>query len=130
MFRVFKIFKRCPCVVQSIKLITEEASRKVAEFAFEYARNNKRSTVTAVHKANIMRMSDGLFINSCREAAKKYSDINYRVSILNKFIHNLDYLDKIPRSKTQTFCQRKILLYYKTSPPQNRKVQHRICSNP
>ena len=41
-------------VVQSIKLITEEASRRIAEFAFEYARNNHRSNVTAVHKANIM----------------------------------------------------------------------------
>merc|ERR1719402_1644000 len=58
-----------PGVVQSIKLITENASSKVAEFAFEYARNNNRDTVTAVHKANIMRMSDGLFINSCRKAA-------------------------------------------------------------
>lgn len=41
-------------VVQSIKLITEQASRRVAEFAFQYAKNNNRSTVTAVHKANIM----------------------------------------------------------------------------
>lgn len=41
-------------VVQSIKLITEEASRRIAEYAFEYARNNQRSSVTAVHKANIM----------------------------------------------------------------------------
>merc|ERR1712117_117360 len=78
-----------PGVVQSIKLITEEASRKVAEFAFEYARNNKRSTVTAVHKANIMRMSDGLFINSCREAAKKYSDINYREMYLDTVCLNM-----------------------------------------
>lgn len=69
-----------PGVVQSIKLITEEASRNVAEFAFEYARNNKRNTVTAVHKANIMRMSDGLFINSCREAAARYPDIKFKVS--------------------------------------------------
>merc|ERR1712071_342675 len=78
-----------PGVVQSIKLITEEASRKVAEFAFEYARNNKRSTVTAVHKANIMRMSDGLFINSCREAAKKYPDINYREMYLDTVCLNM-----------------------------------------
>lgn len=41
-------------VVQSIKLITEEASRRIAEYAFEYARNNQRTSVTAVHKANIM----------------------------------------------------------------------------
>merc|ERR1712046_26108 len=67
---------------------TEEASRKVAEFAFEYALNNKRSTVTAVHKANIMRMSDGLFINSCREAAKK-STINYREMYLDTVCLNM-----------------------------------------
>ncbi|KAK7919215.1 hypothetical protein WMY93_010499 [Mugilogobius chulae] len=54
-------------VVQSIKLITEEASRRIAEYAFEYARNNQRTSVTAVHKANIMRMSDGLFLRKCRE---------------------------------------------------------------
>uniref|UniRef100_A0A0X3NZU2 isocitrate dehydrogenase (NAD(+)) n=1 Tax=Schistocephalus solidus TaxID=70667 RepID=A0A0X3NZU2_SCHSO len=55
-------------VVQSIKLITREASHRVAAFAFKYAEENGRSTVTAVHKANIMRMSDGLFftrVSSC-----------------------------------------------------------------
>ncbi|XP_060770869.1 isocitrate dehydrogenase [NAD] subunit alpha, mitochondrial isoform X2 [Neoarius graeffei] len=59
-------------VVQSIKLITEEASRRIAEYAFEYARNNQRTSVTAVHKANIMRMSDGLFLRKCREVAENY----------------------------------------------------------
>lgn len=78
-----------PGVVQSIKLITEEASRKVAEFAFEYARNNSRRTVTAVHKANIMRMSDGLFINSCREAAKNYRDINFKEMYLDTVCLNM-----------------------------------------
>merc|ERR1712168_24670 len=78
-----------PGVVQSIKLITEEASRKVAEFAFEYARNNSRRTVTAVHKANIMRMSDGLFINSCREAAKNYKDINFKEMYLDTVCLNM-----------------------------------------
>jgi isocitrate dehydrogenase (NAD+) len=78
-----------PGVVQSIKLITEDASRKVAEFAFEYARNNKRSTVTAVHKANIMRMSDGLFIQSCREAAKKYPDIKFKEMYLDTVCLNM-----------------------------------------
>ncbi len=58
-------------VVQSIKLITEPASRRVADFAFEYAKANGRSKVTAVHKANIMRMSDGLFLRCCREAAER-----------------------------------------------------------
>jgi len=78
-----------PGVVQSIKLITEQASTKVAEFAFEYARNNSRSTVTAVHKANIMRMSDGLFINSCRQAAKKYPDIKFKEMYLDTVCLNM-----------------------------------------
>lgn len=64
-------------VVQSIKLITEKASRRVAEFAFDYARANKRRRITAVHKANIMRMADGLFLKCCREAAENYSDIEF-----------------------------------------------------
>lgn len=50
----FSSFQIVDGVVQSIKLITEEASKRIAEFAFEYARNNHRSNVTAVHKANIM----------------------------------------------------------------------------
>jgi len=64
-------------VVQSIKLITEDASRRVAEFAFVYAKANGRKKVTAVHKANIMRMSDGLFLRCCREAAEKHRDIKF-----------------------------------------------------
>jgi isocitrate dehydrogenase (NAD+) len=78
-----------PGVVQSIKLITENASRNVAKFAFEYARNNKRGTVTAVHKANIMRMSDGLFINSCRETAKDYPDIKFKEMYLDTVCLNM-----------------------------------------
>lgn len=64
-------------VVQSIKLITEPASRRVAEYAFEYAKNNNRQTVIAVHKANIMRLSDGLFLQCCREVAEKHPEIKY-----------------------------------------------------
>ncbi|ODM96040.1 putative isocitrate dehydrogenase [NAD] subunit alpha, mitochondrial [Orchesella cincta] len=64
-----------PGVVQSIKLITEDASRRVADFAFSYAKANGRSKVTVVHKANIMRMSDGLFLRCCREASKKFPEI-------------------------------------------------------
>jgi len=78
-----------PGVVQSIKLITENASSKVAEFAFEFARNNKRDQVTAVHKANIMRMSDGLFINSCRKAAENYPDIKFREMYLDTVCLNM-----------------------------------------
>ncbi len=64
-------------VVQSIKLITKTASMRVAEFAFEYARLNGRESVRAVHKSNIMRRSDGLFLQCCTEVAGRYPDIKY-----------------------------------------------------
>ncbi|XP_046400289.1 probable isocitrate dehydrogenase [NAD] subunit alpha, mitochondrial [Ischnura elegans] len=70
-------------VVQSIKLITEDASRRVAEFAFKYTKENKRSKLTAVHKANIMRMSDGLFLRCCREVAEKYPDVKFEEKYLD-----------------------------------------------
>ncbi|XP_059172670.1 isocitrate dehydrogenase [NAD] subunit alpha, mitochondrial-like [Physella acuta] len=76
-------------VVQSIKLITETASRRVAEYAFKYARENKRSTVTAVHKANIMRMSDGLFLKCCRDVAAKNKDIKFSEMYLDTVCLNL-----------------------------------------
>ncbi|XP_065912044.1 isocitrate dehydrogenase [NAD] subunit alpha, mitochondrial-like [Dysidea avara] len=76
-------------VVQSIKLITREASQRVAEFAFQYARNNNRKTVTAVHKANIMRMTDGLFLSCCRDMAEKYSDVEYHEMFLDTCCLNL-----------------------------------------
>lgn len=65
-------------VVQSIKLITKDASMRVAEFAFEYARSTGRQGVLAVHKSNIMRRADGLFLQCCGEVAKRYPDILYR----------------------------------------------------
>lgn len=64
-----------PGVVESLKVITEKASKAIARFAFEYARANGRRRVTAVHKANIMKMSDGLFLHCCREVAKGYPEI-------------------------------------------------------
>ncbi|KAL0820847.1 hypothetical protein ABMA28_005517 [Loxostege sticticalis] len=76
-------------VVQSIKLITEEASKRVAEFAFEFARDNKRKKVTAVHKANIMRMSDGLFLRCCRDLATKYPDIKFEERYLDTVCLNM-----------------------------------------
>jgi isocitrate dehydrogenase (NAD+) len=72
-----------PGVVQSIKLITEPASQRVADYAFEYAKLNGRKKVTAVHKANIMRMSDGLFLRCCREAAKKHPEIKFEEKYLD-----------------------------------------------
>ncbi|KAF3854838.1 hypothetical protein F7725_022893 [Dissostichus mawsoni] len=76
-------------VVQSIKLITEQASQRIAEYAFEYARNNQRASVTAVHKANIMRMSDGLFLRKCREAAEKHKDVKFTEMYLDTVCLNV-----------------------------------------
>ncbi|XP_071844746.1 probable isocitrate dehydrogenase [NAD] subunit alpha, mitochondrial [Apostichopus japonicus] len=76
-------------VVQSIKLITRDASMRVAEFAFDFARANNRPTVTAVHKANIMRMSDGLFLRCCREVAEQHKDIKFREMYLDTVCLNM-----------------------------------------
>jgi len=64
-----------PGVVESLKIITERASTRIARFAFDYARLHKRRKVTAVHKANIMKMSDGLFLRCFRKVAEQYPDI-------------------------------------------------------
>jgi isocitrate dehydrogenase (NAD+) len=64
-----------PGVVESLKIITHEASTRVAKFAFEYARKHGRKRVTAVHKANIMKMGDGLFLKCVRKVAEDYPDI-------------------------------------------------------
>jgi isocitrate dehydrogenase (NAD+) len=64
-----------PGVVESLKIITAEASSRVATFAFEYARMHGRKRVTAVHKANIMKMGDGLFLRTVQEVAGRYPDI-------------------------------------------------------
>jgi len=64
-----------PGVVESLKIITEDASTRVAKFAFEYARKHRRKRVTAVHKANIMKMSDGLFLRCVKKVAEGYPEI-------------------------------------------------------
>ena len=64
-----------PGVVESIKIITEKASTRIARFAFEYARRHGRKRITAVHKANIMKLSDGLFLDCFRRVAAEYPDI-------------------------------------------------------
>jgi isocitrate dehydrogenase (NAD+) len=64
-----------PGVVESLKIITDHASTRIATFAFEYARKHGRTRVTAVHKANIMKMSDGLFLRCVRRVAANYPDI-------------------------------------------------------
>jgi isocitrate dehydrogenase (NAD+) len=64
-----------PGVVESLKIITEAASTRIARFAFDYARRHGRKRVTAIHKANIMKLSDGLFLDCFRRVARDYPDI-------------------------------------------------------
>ncbi|KAG8745795.1 NAD-dependent isocitrate dehydrogenase [Ceratobasidium sp. 414] len=71
-------------VVQSIKLITWDASERVARYAFNYAKAHNRNRVTAVHKANIMKLSDGMFLSACREVSKDFPDIKYDEDLLDR----------------------------------------------
>jgi isocitrate dehydrogenase (NAD+) len=64
-----------PGVVESLKIITEQASTRIARFAFDYARRHGRRRVTAIHKANIMKQSDGLFLECSRRIAREYADL-------------------------------------------------------
>src|SRR6185436_11522621 len=66
-----------PGVVESLKIITRTASLRIAKATFEYARKVGRKKVTAVHKANIMKMSDGLFLTCCREVAEMSPEVKY-----------------------------------------------------
>ena len=72
-----------PGVVESLKIITREASTNIARFAFDYARRHGRKRVTAVHKANIMKLSDGLFIDCARGVARDYPEITYDERIVD-----------------------------------------------
>jgi isocitrate dehydrogenase (NAD+) len=72
-----------PGVVESLKIITEHASTRIARFAFEYARACGRKRVTAVHKANIMKLGDGLFLDSCRAVSREFGDISYDERIVD-----------------------------------------------
>jgi isocitrate dehydrogenase (NAD+) len=71
---------------ESIKIITREASERIARFAFDYAVANGRHKVTAVHKANIMKLSDGLFLESCRTVAAEYEG---RIEFEDRIIDNM-----------------------------------------
>ena len=64
-----------PGVVESIKIITEKASTRIAKFAFEYAKKESRKKITAIHKANIMKLSDGLFLDCFRKVAAEHPEI-------------------------------------------------------
>jgi isocitrate dehydrogenase (NAD+) len=72
-----------PGVVESLKIITEKASTRIARFAFEYARKHGRKKIHAIHKANIMKLSDGLFLTSIRKVATAYPEIEYKELIID-----------------------------------------------
>jgi isocitrate dehydrogenase (NAD+) len=72
-----------PGVVESLKIITERASTRIGRFAFEHAQRHGRKKVTAIHKANIMKLSDGLFLNSVRAVAREFPDIVYEEKIID-----------------------------------------------
>src|ERR1700722_10414027 len=72
-----------PGVVESLKIITEKASTRIARFAFDYARTHGRKKIHAIHKANIMKLSDGLFLTSVRAVAKDYPEIEYKELIVD-----------------------------------------------
>ena len=74
---------------ESIKIITKEASKKIAKFAFDYALNNERKTVWAVTKANICKLTDGLFLNCCREVSKDYPNIEYKEILVDNLCMQL-----------------------------------------
>jgi len=70
-------------VVTSLKVITRTASERIARYAFNYAKKNGRKKVTAIHKANIMKLADGLFLRCCREVAQQFPDIQYKELIVD-----------------------------------------------
>jgi isocitrate dehydrogenase (NAD+) len=70
-------------VVESLKIITEKASTRISRFAFEYARRYQRKKIHAIHKANIMKLSDGLFIRCSRNISHEYPEITYGEHIID-----------------------------------------------
>ncbi len=70
-------------VVTSLKVITRRASERIARYTFEFAQRVGRNKITAVHKANIMKLGDGLFLRCCREVAREYPDIEYKELIVD-----------------------------------------------
>jgi isocitrate dehydrogenase (NAD+) len=72
-----------PGVVQALKIITEKGSTRIAQFAFDYARKHRRKKVHAIHKANIMKLSDGLFLRCCRGVAERFPEVEYKEHIVD-----------------------------------------------
>ncbi|MDD5448693.1 MAG: isocitrate/isopropylmalate dehydrogenase family protein [Actinomycetota bacterium] len=78
-----------PGVAESIKVITKGASERIIRFAFEYVRRNSRKKLTIVHKANIMKMTDGLFLDIARQISKSYPDVEYEERIVDNMCMQL-----------------------------------------
>lgn len=72
-----------PGIVECLKIVTAKKSMRIAKFAFDYATKNNRKKVTAVHKANIMKLGDGLFLRSCEEVSKLYPRIEFDKMIVD-----------------------------------------------
>jgi len=78
-----------PGVVESLKVVTERACTRIAEFAFAHARKHRRHKVTAAHKASVMALADGLFLNCAQQVARRYPDIDYEERIIDDLSMNL-----------------------------------------
>ena len=78
-----------PGVVESLKVVTERACTRIAEFAFSYARKHGRRKVTAVHKATVMALADGLFLNCAQQVARRYPHIDYEERTIDDVAMNL-----------------------------------------
>lgn len=76
-------------MTESLKVMTREGTRRIAQYAFEYAFLNNRSKVTAVHKANIMKKADGIFLESCAEVAKAFPQVEYEEVIVDNCMMQL-----------------------------------------
>ena len=72
-----------PGVVQALKIITEKGSTRIAQFAFDYARKHGRKKIHAIHKANIMKLSDGLFLRCCRTVSERFPEVHYAEHIVD-----------------------------------------------
>lgn len=72
-----------PGVIECMKVITRDNTERVARYAFDYAKQTNRSAVTIIHKANIMKLSDGLFLETCRRVAKEYPSISHNDMIID-----------------------------------------------
>lgn len=98
-----------PGIVECLKIITSKKSIRIAKFAFDYATKNNRKKVTAVHKANIMKLGDGLFLKSCEQMAKLYPRIQFEKMIVD---NTTMQMVQRPNQVRQIFFHKKIYYRY------------------